>query len=112
MARIALPVKRGKLSEEFELCDYYLVYDLESHKELTKVKPELLKKDLFGKFQWLINYKVSDIVAHHMENATLMALSDTKINLFVGLKVESPEQLIGEFERGVLKSNLNSMRAS
>lgn len=113
MALLVLPVTNGLLSKDFERCDYYMMYDSQVGKEVARLDSLQTKEDgSLTKFSWLNSNAVTDLIAYDINAENLVSFFDLKINVFVGVAIATPEQLIGEFERGVLKSNFNSIKAS
>ncbi len=112
MAHLILPITNGLLSRNFESSEYYLIYNSQMKNMLVRLDPLKMETDPMIKFPWLGSYPVTDIIAHDMHSENLVSFFDLKINVFVGVALATPEQLIEEFERGVLKSNFNSIKGS
>ena len=51
-----------------------------------------------------------DVIANTMEESMVGYFADTKINLFIGVAINSPEQIIEEYAKGELRSNTNTLK--
>ncbi len=110
MKRIVIPIENNKLSEYFSKCSYYLVAEI--YKEHISMKEFKFSEinDNQELVNWLVNIEASDIVAHNIDNEIINALVNTKISLFVGIAINTPEGLIESYLNGNLKSDLQVIK--
>lgn len=105
MTKVVIPVSGNFLSKKFNDCAYYQIVEIDngvrvSGKEGVPSEPFLHKLPLLVQ-----HYGITDVIAHHIDKASLNYISETKVNLFVGVNISSPERLIKEYLDGTLKSN-------
>lgn len=107
MKRVALPVTNGKLSEHFGHCQNFVFYNIENNsivKEDTiqapPHQPGLLPN-------WLVQHEVTDLIVGGIGHKAIEIFNRNKINVFVGVKVKEPKELVYEYLDGVLETNGN-----
>lgn len=105
MLKIAVPVHGDFISENFDLCSYYLIYEIENKKIVGK------KVEIFSRsFQKRLidcpeDLGITDIIVHRLDSDSLSKFVATKINLFVGVKIMPPDLLVEEYLNGALQSD-------
>jgi len=102
MKKVALPVINNQLSQYFEQCSGFIIFT---------IKDKSLKKDLLSPHiqpgilpHWLAEQGVTDIITKGIENNSASKLNKFKINVFAGVDLSGPEQLIKEFLNGSLEA--------
>ena len=109
MLKVAVPVRGEYLSENFTQCSYYLIYEIKNKKIVGK-KVEVFTKGFQGMISdWPKKLGITDVIAHGIDKASLSEISDTKINLFVGVSISTPDKLIEEYLNGTLRSDTHSI---
>ncbi len=108
MTKIAIPVSGKLLSENFDKCSYYELYEIDRNAVVSRVEEVLPKKPLNEFAKWLEHSNVTDVIVHGIDEASMKYFANTKINLFVGVNIRTPKQLIDEYLEGVLKSDFQS----
>lgn len=105
MTKVVIPVSRNFLSEKFNDCTYYQIVEIDN--ETTVSRKEGIPSELFlHKLPLLVqHYGISDVIAYRIDKASLNFISDTKVNLFVGVNISSPDRLIDAYLDDTLKSN-------
>lgn len=105
MTKVVIPVSGNFLSEKFNDCTYYQIVEIDNGATVSRT--EGIPSELFlHKLPLLVQqYGITDVIAHRIDKASLNFISDTKVNLFVGVNISSPDQLIEEYLEGTLKSN-------
>lgn len=105
MKRVAIPVNNEKLSEYFGQCSHYEIFEIDGkhvsrHKidDAPKADPEDLP-------DWTISQGITDIIVHKVDRQIITQFLDNKINLFVGVNVDTPQNLIEDYLQGKLISN-------
>ena len=105
MKRIAIPIVKGKLSEYFGQCSHYKIFDVDSkniHSDRIEV---LLYKDITTLPEWALKQGITDIIAHKVDKKIISLFINKKINLFVGISINTPDMLIEDYINGHLKSD-------
>jgi predicted Fe-Mo cluster-binding NifX family protein len=109
MSKIVIPVKDDFLSESFTACSYFLIYEVKEGKVVSKkidFYPDELRQ---GIDHWSEGAGITDVIVHWIDKGSLAELSSSKINLFVGVKVSTPDRLIEDFLNGTLRSDTHYM---
>ena len=105
MSKLAIPVKDDLLSRSFSSCAYFLIYEIVG-KEIVSKKIDFFPDDFLVRISdWQHTSDITDIVVHYIDESVLERLTSTKINLFVGVKISSPDRLVEDFLDGTLKSD-------
>jgi len=104
MKRIVIPVLNNKLSEHFTKCSHYEIFEI--YKEHISKKEISNSNRSDNTIDWLFALEASDIITYYIDNKLIKLLSNTKINLFVGIAINSPEAIIESYLNGRLKSDL------
>lgn len=108
MTKIAIPVKDDLLSSSFNDCSYFLIYEIVDRKIVGK-KIDFFPEEFKAKIdQWSYS-GITDVIVHYIDELSISVLTSTKINLFVGVKVSQPDDIIEEFLSGTLKSDTHTM---
>lgn len=107
MKKIALPVDGSNLCEHFGHAHYFKFYNLENqmilNEELEKApvhKPGLLPK-------WLVDKNVTDVIVAGIGHNAIEVFNQNKINVFVGVQVKKPNDLVNDYMEGTLETNGN-----
>lgn len=109
MTRIAIPITDDLLSKHFTQCSHYVIYEFDEKKNeevMLKKKAEAIP---FGSLSWIKKMQITDVIANSMDEKVLGYFSDTKINLYIGVAINSPEHIIDEYAKGELRSNTNTL---
>lgn len=105
MKRVAIPVVKDKLSEYFGQCNYYRIYNVDNGKiisDSTEISPD---QDIMSLPQWVSSQNISDVIVHKIDKQIITLFAGMKIDLFVGVAINSPAILIEDYLNGNLKSN-------
>ena len=105
MKRVAIPIAQGKLSPLFGQCNHYEIFDIEDQEVLRdsieippgKTLPELP--------EWAASQGITDVIVHKVDKQIIQLFSAFKINLFVGIPMKAPREIIHDYLEGNLKSN-------
>lgn len=105
MKRVAIPVTNKQLSEFFGTCSHYEIFEIDK-KVLKSYSVEIPSEtniiDLPG---WLETKGVTDVIALRVNKQIISLFASRKVNLFVGVPIESPQKLIDEYMQGKLESD-------
>ncbi len=105
MKKVAFPIANHKLSEHFGACSHFAVFEIAAgniqrttfEKPSSKLDSELVV--------WLEKQGVTDVIAYHINKEIMSFFATTKVNLFVGIPLNSTERLIEAYLQGKLESD-------
>lgn len=106
MKRVAIPIYNNKLSEYFGKCSHYEIFEIDKKriKNNRFEHPPVLESDKIP--GWVESKGITDVVTYKIDKEIITRFSETKINLFVGIAIDSPEIIIQNYLNGSLKSDL------
>jgi len=105
MKRVAIPVVGGQLSKYFGQCDHYEIFEINEGyviSEKAVIPPEKYAEKLP---EWASAEGITDIIVYMIEKRIITLFAPLRINLFVGIPVNTPRNLIGDYIDGKLKSD-------
>ena len=105
MQKIAIPVLDHKISPHFTtspLFKIYLVEDETIVKESLMHLPSYLSEALPI---WLAKKGVTDIITRQIGQRDINVFNQHKINVFVGVEPENPNDLVQEYINGTLETH-------
>ena len=105
MKRVAIPVAKEMLSENFGQCNYYRIYDIEAGTILCNSVEVPPQQDMMNLPLWAVQLGITDVIVHKIDKKIITLFAVNKINLFVGVAVNLPEILIEDYMNGNLKSS-------
>jgi predicted Fe-Mo cluster-binding NifX family protein len=105
MKRVAIPVNDGKLSEYFGRCSYYKIFEIEGNSIQEKDYKLPVVDNMDELPAWAFKNGITDIIAYKIDRQIIMLFNKYKINLFVGIDMDTPEQLINDFLKERITSN-------
>jgi len=109
MARVIIPISNNQLSNTFSDCSYYEIFEINGREVVGKNQILSPASDSDGFTHWMHNAGITDIIAHGINRKLVLSLSDTKVNMFLGVDINYPESLIDEYLNGTLKSDTNKI---
>ena len=105
MKRVAIPIVNNKLSENFGECNYYTIFEID--KKIKSSKTTLLPDGI--KLQelpvWLKNEGVTDVITYKVNRLIMNLFVAEKINLFLGIAIDTTEKIIDDYMQGKLVSD-------
>lgn len=105
MSKIVIPIKNDLLSRSFNTCTSFLIYEIIDKKVVCK-KMNFFPDDFKAKIsEWSDAFGVTDVILHSIDGLSLEILTSMKINIFVGVKISTPDYLVEEFLDGTLRSD-------
>ena len=107
MGKVAIPVVNGKLNSHFGHTNQFYVYSVNS-KEILKeeiLTPPPHEPGVYP--AWLASLGVTDIIAGGMGQRAISLFHQNKINVFVGVQVKEPKELVTDFIAGTLETSDN-----
>ncbi len=97
MKRVAIPIVNNKLSEYFGACSFYNIYEINGN----HVSKSIYKKPAISAISelpaWAVENGITDIITYKISSQIISLFSKHKINLYVGISINEPEQLIEEY---------------
>ena len=109
MSKIVIPIEHNLLSKKFSSCTYFLIYEI-SETKMVRKQINLFPDDFRTQISdWYENQGITNVIAHSIDQESLEKLSTGKINLFLGVKIDSPDALVDDLLEGRLKSNPQSI---
>ncbi|MRT92509.1 hypothetical protein [Ancylomarina sp. 16SWW S1-10-2] len=104
MKRIAIPIERGKLSEYFGNCNHFEIFEIdERFTEKNRLEvPFKLKTELPN---WLASEGVTDVIMYKIDKLILKMFQTHKMNLFIGVRIDYPNNIINDYIDGKLYSD-------
>lgn len=104
MKRVAVPVVEGKLSEHFEECDFCEIFEIDGEKVKSN-ETEVIPSDIAKLPEWAKQQNITDIIAYRIDKNIIKLFTKEKINLFIGINIDTSEKLIEGYVNGTLKSD-------
>ena len=105
MKRVAIPIVNNQLSENFGECNYYTIFEID--KKIESAKTALLPDGI--KLQdlpsWLKKEGVTDVVTYKVNRLIINLFVAEKINLFLGIAIDTPEKIIDDYMQRKLVSD-------
>jgi len=105
MKRVAIPIANEKLSENFGECNYYAVFEVD--KKIKSTKTALLPNGISISQlpHWLKCEGITDVITYKVNREIVNLFVSEKINLFLGIPIGTPEQIIDDYLQGKLVSD-------
>jgi len=104
MKRVAIPVVKGKLSEQFEECHYCEIFEIDGD-NVKSNEIEVPPSDISQLPEWAVRQGITDFIVYKIDKKIIRLFTQEKINIFIGIRIDSPEKLIEAYVNGTLKSD-------
>lgn len=105
MKRIAIPVINGKLSKYFGQCNHYKIFEIKRTQIIMSLIKAPKEKEISSMPLWISNQGITDVVTYKIDGRIMVLFTNYKISLYVGIKCESPDEIIQTYLKGKLKSD-------
>jgi predicted Fe-Mo cluster-binding NifX family protein len=107
MVKIAIPVINGELNSHFGHTQEFYVYEIEDNKiiEGKVFNPPRHEPGVYPR--WLADMGVTDVIAGGMGHKAISIFNHNKINVFVGVPLKTPDELVNDFLEGTLETGDN-----
>jgi predicted Fe-Mo cluster-binding NifX family protein len=105
MKKVAIPVVQGRLSEYFGHCNHYEIFEIEGNEIQSNAIEMPPCKDLTKLPEWAAQQGITDIIVYKVDKRIISLFSRHKINLFVGIAINTPQNLIEDYLSGRLRSD-------
>ncbi len=108
MAKIAVPVVKGQLNGHFGHTQQFCIYKTRNNSIVEKevLVPPHHQPGVYPK--WLAELGVTDVIAGGMGPKAIALFNQNKINVFVGVEIKSPEELVLDLLNGILETSDNT----
>ena len=107
MQKIAIPVLGYKLSPHFASSLLFQIFHVENQaivKDYIIERPSQLSESLVV---WLAKEGITDVITNGIGHAEINFFNQHKINVFVGVKMKSPRNLVQDYIDGILETHDN-----
>ncbi len=105
MRRVAIPIVDNNLSKYFGECNFYEIFEIGGG-EVKKSSVEIPEVESVDELPgWLEQRGITDVIVHRVKKEIISLFASNKINLFVGIRQDSPEHLIEAYLNGKLESD-------
>lgn len=105
MKRVAIPIVDNKLSEFFGGCNFYEIFEIEEG-AIRKSSVEIPTVEAVDDLPvWLEQRGITDVIVYKIKKQIISLFASKKINLFVGIRQDTPENLISDYLNGNLESD-------
>lgn len=107
MGKIAIPVMNGQLNSHFGHTNQFYVYTVNNTEIVTEeiLTPPPHEPGVFP--AWLASLEVTDVIAGGMGQRAISLFHQNKINVFVGVQIKTPKELVLDFVEGTLETSDN-----
>jgi hypothetical protein len=103
--RVAIPVTNQQLSEFFGTCSHYEIFEIKK-KILNRYELQIpVGTTLIDLPEWLEKRGVTDVIAYKVNKQIISLFASRKVNLFVGVRQDNPQNLIDKYLQGRLESD-------
>ncbi|WP_372947726.1 NifB/NifX family molybdenum-iron cluster-binding protein [Mariniphaga sp.] len=103
--RVAIPVTNEQLSEYFGECSHYEIFETDGKivdRKEAKFPAGTVATELPG---WLEEIGITDVITFKVNPKIINLFASKKVNLFVGVPIDSPQNLIEAYLQGKLESD-------
>lgn len=108
MTKIAIPVANGQLNGHFGHTQQFYIFNIENNSIVKeeKLTPPPHEPGLYPK--WLAEMGVTNVIAGGMGQKAIALFNQNKINVFVGVAIKDPKELVFDFLNGTLETRDNT----
>lgn len=103
--RVAIPVTNEQLSEFFGECSHYEIFEIDGKivdRKAANFPAGTVTTELPG---WLEEIGITDVITFMVSPKIINLFASKKVNLFVGVPIDSPQNLIEAYLQGKLESD-------
>lgn len=111
MKKVAIPVCNGKLSEYPESCNHYEVFSIADGRVKSQEIETVPERNPDHLPEWAFNKGITDIIFFKAHKKLIYLFAPYRINLFIGIPINTPQKLIEAYIKGNLKSDENIISA-
>jgi predicted Fe-Mo cluster-binding NifX family protein len=107
MKKIALPVNENMIEPHFGQAHYFKFYMLNNQSIESEDLIKAPKHNPHTLPLWLAKNHVTDVIVAGIGLKAIEILNQNKINVFVGVRLKNPDELVKDFLDGTLETNGN-----
>jgi predicted Fe-Mo cluster-binding NifX family protein len=104
---IAIPVEKGSLGCQFGLCSHFMIYKINEDGTINSESCFNSNNNIEQQLEWLKRNKVTDIIAYKINKDLIELIIKSKMNVFIGAPLQTPDQLLRSYLDGNLESDIN-----
>ncbi len=104
MKRVAIPIDKGRLCEFFEKCSHCEIFEIDGEK-VKSTESEIPPKKISQIPEWANQQGITDLITHKIDRKVIKLITEEKINLFIGINIDTSSKLIERYINGALKSD-------
>jgi predicted Fe-Mo cluster-binding NifX family protein len=105
MKQIAIPITYGKLSEYFGQCNHYKIFEIRENRVISRLLKVPDEIEITSMPLWASEQGITDIITYKIDRRIMHLFAKYKINLYIGIKYTSPEEIITNYLNGKLNSD-------
>lgn len=103
--RVAIPVTNEQLSENFGECSHYEIFEIDGNK-VDRQEANFPAGTVATELPvWLEEKGITDVITFKVNPKIINLFVSKKVNLFVGVPMDSPQKLIEDYMQGKLESD-------
>ena len=100
MVKVAIPINENFMCADFGACTTFVIYDIDQKIIKSRHVEAPIASNNIILLKWIEDMGIT----------ILQKFSDTKLNLFIGVSLNSPENLIDDYLHGCIQSDAQSIR--
>lgn len=108
--RIAIPIEKGSLGCQFGLCRDFMIYTINNDGTINSESCFNSNNDIEKQLEWLKSNMVTDIIAYKINKDLIELIIKSKMNVFIGAPLQTPDQLLKAYLDGNLESDINVLK--
>lgn len=107
MRKIAVPVMDNKLSPHFDSCLLFQIFLVENQEIVKEYIIQPSSQPSESLTIYLAKEGITDLITSEIRHEEVDFFNQHKINVFVGVKMKSPRNLVKDYIDGTLETNGN-----
>ena len=105
MKRVLIPVVKGQLCQYFGQSDHFEIFEIDNETVINEESVIPSKEYLTKLPDWASLEGITDIVVHRIDKRIFILLAPLRINVFVGIPLDTPRNIIKDYINGRLRSD-------
>ncbi|WP_297092030.1 hypothetical protein [uncultured Draconibacterium sp.] len=110
MRNIAIPIANNEITPQLCRCSHMLVCNIENSPQDFKIveAPDFNNKEKM--LVWVKQTKITDLIIHRTTRDLVHFFASIKLNLFIGVPLQKPTEIIEAYRCGKLESDKNIIK--
>ena len=106
--KIAIPVIDGNLNSHFGHTNQFYIYEIENNSIVKEdvLAPPPHEPGVYPK--WLADMGITDVISGGMGQRAIALFNQNKINVFIGVPIKEPKDLVVDYMNKTLETSDNS----